>query len=482
MFLLDDKFLITQNSRICDLSSIRSIFQEDIGAGSNYPYNYYRPFLIITYLADFFTFRLNSYGFHLTNIVLHIFTALSLCWFVRLRFKNRLLSYLTGILFLTHPIQTESVAYISGRADILAGLFTFLCFCFYLKYLESKSAGDHFSALLCFICALLSKENAIVIPCLMLIHGLLFKQKHTINLLLPFFGILAVYLYIREIVIKTSAYISIHSLYTGMLYFFKSLPIYLKLLIVPVGLHYDYGKPAAALSNPDIIFGIILFLLLIIAVIIYRNSKLVVFSTLWFFFSLAPCVNIFPTSYFMAEHYLYLPLAGYTCIIAGSLIKVFDTHKITAATIASLIILFYSACVINQNKYWSNPPALYRRILLYNQNSLLAYNNLANYCTSTGNYDEALIYYKKALRLSQKSANIYFNMGEAYKLSGNKKEAVKAYKNTLAIDPLYADAYYNLAALEGKKRKGFTYIKKAKQVRPAGRTIKKGPQSKDRGP
>jgi hypothetical protein len=460
-FLLDDNFLIVENTHIKNPSRFYLVFKEDIGAGADYLYNYYRPIFTTTFIADYALYKLNPAGFHITNILLHILTGLSLCWLIHLLFNNKILSYIAGILFLIHPIQTEAVAYISGRADILAGLFTILCFCFYILFNKEKKPEDYFSMLFCFICALLSKESSIVIPALFLLYHYIFKIKASLQTFMPILAATAIYIFLHQIIINTSSHISSQSIYTGTLYFFKSLPIYLKIITAPFGLHYDYGKPALIFKNSEIVLGLAVFIILILVFFFKRKTnKLLSFSIIWFLLTLIPSLNFYPTSYYMAEHYLYLPIAGFTLVISNYLYNAYIKNKQITIICICIIFIFYSALTVQQNKYWKNPASLYERILKYNSKSMLAYNNMANFYARNKNYNEAFNYYKKALAITPRPANIYYNMGETYKIIGEIEKAIVAYKKAIAIDPYYIEAYYNLAALEKNKKKAFVYYKK----------------------
>ena len=133
-FVWDDKNLIGNNAYIKDLSHMLSIFSKDLGAGSGKEYNAYRPVQLITYVIDYSLWKLNVRGYHLTNILLHICVALGIYCLINVLFHNNFLSLLTGSFYVVHPIHTEAVTYISGRADSLALLFMLLCALCYSRY------------------------------------------------------------------------------------------------------------------------------------------------------------------------------------------------------------------------------------------------------------------------------------------------------------------------------------------------------------
>ena len=140
-FLWDDHHLIEDNMTINRWSKVTRVFTTDIASGAGGKYNFYRPLQIISYMFDYWLWKLNPIGYHLTNILLHILTALCLYWLINLIFKQPMLAFLSSVLFVVHPVHTEAVAYISGRADSLALLFMALCFIFYAKLQSKENIG-----------------------------------------------------------------------------------------------------------------------------------------------------------------------------------------------------------------------------------------------------------------------------------------------------------------------------------------------------
>jgi len=176
-FFWDDKALIEDNRYVKDWSSISQTFTQDIGAGGDKKWNFYRPLQMVTYMGDYSLWKLNAKGYHLTNIVLHIFVALCIYWLMNVIFNNNFLSSLTGMLFIVHPVHTEAVTYIAGRADSLALLFMLLCFIFYIKSPPSKRIGQYLLMVLSYTLALLSKESSLILPALLLLYHISFNKK-----------------------------------------------------------------------------------------------------------------------------------------------------------------------------------------------------------------------------------------------------------------------------------------------------------------
>ncbi|MDD3275238.1 MAG: hypothetical protein PHN16_05755, partial [Candidatus Omnitrophica bacterium] len=118
-FIWDDAGLVRDNLYLRNWNNLGSIFTGNIWAGIGEGSMVYRPLQVFTYLIDYSLWGLNPFGYHLTNLILHILAALTVYRFVKELFCRRTLALFAGILFLAHPAQVEAVSYISGRADSL---------------------------------------------------------------------------------------------------------------------------------------------------------------------------------------------------------------------------------------------------------------------------------------------------------------------------------------------------------------------------
>jgi len=176
-FIWDDHAFVKDNAYIRDLKHIYDIFTKSTASGAGYADDFYRPLQIFTYLIDYSIWGLNVFGYHLTNILLHILVGLTLYGLLRILFGNKILSLLASLLFVTHPIQTEAVCYISGRSDLLSSLFMLLCLIFYIRQLYSGDRRFFVLTLLSYTLSLLSKENAVILPVILLLYHYAFRNE-----------------------------------------------------------------------------------------------------------------------------------------------------------------------------------------------------------------------------------------------------------------------------------------------------------------
>jgi len=507
-FVFDDEPLVVNNVFIKSWQNFGRIFTQDVGSGSVIvKYGFYRPLQSLSFMADYSFWRLNPAGFHFTNILLHILAALSLYWLINIIFKDIFLAFLAALIFTIHPIQTEAVAYISGRSDPLAMIFISLTFILYLKQLNLKSTRLYIFMLVSFVLALLARESSLILPVLILCYHFVFKKRIILKQFLTLVVLSCAYLLIRLTFLKSllSGISQANTLLERLPGFFVAITEYIRLLVWPFNLHMEYGIKLFRFTDPRAIFGIIVAVSLIFAALKLREkNKLISFSILWFFLSLLPVSNLYPINAYMAEHWLYLPSVGFFLVLAYGIISFGRTRNMRIARIfILLLIIFYCVITIRQNNTWKDSSVFYTRTvkfapdsykvlnnigniykdkgqtdeaisyykksLNFNLNYVDAYNNLANIYLETKNYAEAISLYKKVIEINPKYAFAYNNMGNVYREMGNLTEADTLYKKALEVNPDYPDAYNNLGNVakdQGDLAAAINYYKKALELNP----------------
>ncbi len=489
-FIWDDRYLIKDNTYIKDFSNIKKIFTQGIGAGAGIESSSYRPIQMITYIINYSLWRLDVQGYHLTNVLLHIMAALSIFWLTFILFGNRFISLFTSALFVVHPIHTEAVSYISGRADSLAALFMLLSFILYIKYLDKKNTLLYIFTLLAYTLALLSRENSLILPALLLLYhydysaspaeggqgGSAFggRKKFKIKEFLPVLVIGFVYILLRLTILKaplphTSGATTLFQRMPG---FFVAITNYIRLLFLPFNLHMEYGDRLFGLADPRALLGIIIAgLSLIYAFRIRKSNALIFFGVLWFFLTLVVQSNLYPTAAYMAEHWLYLPSIGFFLILANGFKAIQKSRTGLNLSYFFIIILlvFYSYLTIRQNNYWREPIAFYKRTLEYAPDSPRVYNDLGIAYHDMGRYREAIAPFEKAVKLKPDYVMAYINLGKLYNSVGKRGEAITVLKQAIEIDPTCAGAYNNLGMAYdniAEREEAMLSYKKAIEINP----------------
>jgi len=512
-----------ENVQVKSARYLLKSFTTQLYQGSGYESNFYRPLQKISFQANYALGKLKPFDYHLTNTLLHFFNAILVLLLIYQISQNRKISLITALLFAVHPIHTQAVTYISGRADPLAGLFMLLSFWLFIKHYQYRDRRRNYllgGAVFSFFLALLSKESALILPFLLLLYDFCFPDKKTRILTRlkedhsPFFIILVTYTVLRLTILKfpsPSASLTPPNLYLRLLTMNQAILIYLRLLLLPLDLHLERMLPwAKSFFQPSILWsslfvGGILFLL----IKSYKHSKLICFSLGWFLLTLLPVSQIVPLNAVMAEHWLYLPSLGFFLILAIGIRKISSINASVPASrnlligLLVLVLGFYSVLTIQRNRDWKDELTLYQHTLSYSPQSARvhnnlglvyvrgkryplaiyeftealrlkkdyaeAYNNLGMVYTYQGKYGQAIQQYRKALQIAPYSASAYNNLGSVYIFQKEYGQAINCYYKVLELNPEHADAYNNLGAIytfQGNYRQAIPQYKKAINLNP----------------
>jgi len=416
-FVWDDTAFVVTNDIIKDFKFFPLYFTSHLAlANGNISRHNYRPLVPLSFAVDYSLWQLDPMGYHITNLVFHIANAILLFLFVSLIVKNNFVSLFTALIFLTHPVQTEAVSWISGRTNVLFLFFFLISLIMYIKYRKGKRLILYAVSLLGFLCALLSKEMAATLPFILVLFDVLYGRKEKISQGLirygPFFMVLGIYIIIRFSVTGMFAQYGYWTgdFYTTMLTMANGIVYYIRLLIFPVGLCADYltFPKAASINNYTVLASIgIISGLLVFGFYLAKRLRHVSFSILWFFITLGPVMNIIPIRILIAERLLYLPIIGYAFFIA--VIFRFVTLKFRGNVICRYTLGFVQACLIvvyvfmtiARNDVWSNEIRFCEDIIKkYPDNFRMRSNLSIPYIYKEKDFDRAQEELKKAIHIN----------------------------------------------------------------------------------
>ncbi len=471
-FIWDDIHFISDNTYLRSPSYLPLIMTGDVAAGSGEVYNYYRPLTTVTYLFDFSFWGLNPAGYHISGILLHILVALAVYYLLRLLFKDPLLAFIAALLYLVHPIQTETVAYISGRPDSLAALFMLACFISYLKQQAAGSIPLIFLSISLYLLALLSRENSVVLPGLLLLYHISFRKKIRLSGFLPLVIMAGGYIILRSVLLDKAVIPT--TLIERLPGFFFALTGYLRLIILPVNLHQEYGYLLFQPDNLLVLAGILLATLMVTLAVrswVKKRGGILFFSVFWFFISISPVSGIYPIKAYIAEHWLYLPSIGIFTILASGYLFLLRRGKYRIPIIGLGIagILFYGILTTKQNRYFHEPLTFYERTLAYTPTSARMHNNLGNIYFTRGREEDAIRSYREAIELEPGYPNPYNNLGNVFYRSGDYDKAVPLFIQAIKLNPGYGAAYNNLGIIycrRGDTEEGIRLLKRSAALNP----------------
>ena len=454
--------------------------------------------------------------------------AVALYFLVSKLSADNLIGFLSALFFVVHPIHTEAVTYIAGRADLLAAIFLLFAFLSFIKIAHTSSSGRPpsprlrravrrsfseggrylywLAASFLYIIALLSKENALIFLFLISFYGLCFIPKKEIRPWIPvyigFLLISATYVIIRLkcLGFPETASLSLIAQAPGVI---RTLTIpkiwatYLGLLIFPISLHMERHFLFISVAEPYFWLGLVsLFLTVWLLKLTFRHFRRAFFYSGWFVITLVPLLNIVPLNATCAEHWLYLPAIGFWALVVSFSLKfyrqaakkikkiAFDDnskrfskwyriysflyHKKIIVVLACLFFLFYCTRTIMRNFQWRNPIRLYAHDLRYSPDSFLLHNNLGVELVRRGKMDEAGKEFQAAVAISPRYATSHNNLGVVLENQGRIEEAVAHYQAAIDLNN-YILAYGNLGRAYLKleqPEKAAAILEKGKQLYP----------------
>ena len=471
-FVYDDEFVIVNNYFIKTWDNFSHLFNKDY-------FRYaeelsYRPVVTLSYFIDYSIWGLNPFGFHLTNLLLHTLNSVLIFFLFTYFLNNRTVSFVAALLFVCHPILSETVNAISYREDLLAATFFIAAFILYIKTSKrddlvlkqnsnTKTCLLYSASLICSLFAVFSKEMAIILPALIFLYDfVLTKGKDLLHKLIHYYiGYILItifYLIIRFVILYNpveaqTSYPS-NSVLINAMTMTKVIASYIGLFFLPLSLCADYVMPHASFLDISFILSLLLVCsAILIAYKSYTHSKIVFFSIVWFSVSLLPVLNIVPIENIIAERYLYLPILG-LCMSYGRFLqihtKVKNYQKYAIIILLILILLPLSLKTIKRNKIWMEQSVLWMDTVRTSPNSFKAHNNLGNFYRDAGRLDESIIEFKRALSLYDDYINAHNNLGVTYRKKGMLKEALTEYQKALKLNPNYPYAHNNLGVLYAK--------------------------------
>ncbi|MDD5281567.1 MAG: glycosyltransferase family 39 protein [Candidatus Omnitrophica bacterium] len=442
-FVFDDKILVEENPLIKSSHLLPDVFKTgiyDYWTGMQ-PYDrMFRPLQMLSYYLDYNLWGLNPAGFRFTNILLHLLNSILVFYLFILTFNRRLLAAATSLLFLVHPVQISSVAYISARADLLSVFFILSCCVLFLRFLNSKNRLLYFLSILAAALAFLSRENAFLIILFLILISILNRNKAKIRYLAAFFVLSAAYLLTRFIIFGPSG-LNTHADYISgalsLVNFFNIAWRYALLLLWPINLHMFNSTAFINHSNiPALLLSIAGLILLVVAVLKWQKAKqlpaVVSFGLFWFLLGIIPVYFYFDAypalgSALMAESWLYLPSIGFFAVFAY--LCLFNKNGKLIIITCSVIL---GSLVMANRVYWRNDVTFYERALHFLPEDSIILRNLASAYIESGDLPKA---YNTIKRLEEYYADTpVVNMvyGQYYFASGNPKEALNYYKRILS--------------------------------------------------
>jgi hypothetical protein len=455
-WLWDDDTLISQNGLVHD------------------PYGFWDIWFAPSNLIDYFPLTAslqwlewqiwpdNTFCYHLTNVILHGCSSL-LVWRLLSKFGLRF-AWLGGLLFAIHPVQVESVAWISELKNTLSMPPFLLAACAWIDYERQGKSEDYFLALFLFLVAMLCKTTMVMFPVVILFYAWWKRgciKWSDVKASAPFFVIslvlsLAVITYLRYGVgqefIPLGGFLS-RMACAGLSISFYFSKCFLPVELLPIYPQWNIDPPSPAQFLPWPVLGGAIYWLWA-----KREpwARHVLFGLGFFLINLAPFVGFRTISFmrftWVMDHFLYLPIIGLLGLAVAALGQVEERLSASARryamggiAVVAFLLAFgshrYAKIFINSKTQWTYT-------IQHSPNAWPAYNNLGNVLSDAGRRTEAMQQYEEALRLNPDYPEAHNNLGNAYARMGRLSEAVDQYEQALKLCPTLAYAQDNLARVQ----------------------------------
>jgi tetratricopeptide (TPR) repeat protein len=477
-YAFDDILVITENP---------VIQQRDLGAALtevHFPGPIYRPVVMVSYLFNEWL-GFNPFGYHLLNVLLH--TAASIAVFLLIaallrpdpaaqistpptRLEDGTVAALVGaLLFAVHPIHTEAVANIVGRAETLAALSVLVTAIAFLRFLDSphRATGAYILSVAAFALGPFAKENALnALPILAVVHHWRRPDaalRERIRLLAPFAMAAGFYIVVRLLLTGAITYperfAAIDNTLATAPWWVRIqtataiLWEYTTLLIAPVQLSADYSFDQIPLVHsiwdPRFLTAVLLFGLIGAVLFAFRrHAREVILGLLLALIAIALTSNIpFPIGTMKGERLLYLPSVGW-CLAAGWLgAKAIRVRPNLWAPLLTLVIVLFAARTWARNYDWRDNTTLFEATVRTSPGSAKAHYNLGVAYMREDRLDEAMLQFRRTLQIYPDYADAAFGIGKIYEVRNVTAGAVAWYTRAIALNWEYHQAHLQLGRL-----------------------------------
>jgi len=480
-FVGDDNIIIARNTFYSSWQNVPRLFEKgyisntreiNLNSGSRFDFGTgsvsYRPISNLTYFLDYSLFQAKPFGSHLINILIHCVNSVLVYWIVNQIFFSEILGIFAGLLFSLHPIQSEAVAVMSYRADILAAMFVLFSFYFWIRFTRGGfiRKGYYYGSLVMCLLALFSKESSLMLPIVILVFDQMLgtsflRLKQNSVYYIGFVPILFFYLYLYFVVFPNASLsfhwlggsIVHHGLIMGYIWYNYLINVLFPwtVKLIP-GLYCPSAPEVVSLVTAQMVIA--LMALTASVCVLWRHSREAVFFLLWYLIFYPPVSNLVPIANPMASRFMYLPSIGLITALAFFLHNIFKSSflKKYSLNLSSMlhagIILIYVTKLLFLNADWRNDYFVGRAWVRDYPADSRGYALLGREYLDAGNLEKAKEYLEKGVLLGDQVPNEVLNLAKCYIRLGKFRAAEALLNQIISRYPDYGDALFYLHNLK----------------------------------
>jgi protein O-mannosyl-transferase len=448
-----------------------------------------RPFLNLTLAANYAVSGTGVWSYHVLNLAIHVLAGIALFGILRRTLAPRArenalaIALCASLLWVLHPLQTESVTYIIQRAESLMGLLYLLTLYFFIRGAEAAAGRRiawYFGSVGACLLGMATKEVMVSAPLIVLLYDRTFlaggfreawRRRRGVYLWLA-----ATWLVVPFLVLSTHGR-------SGTAGFGSSAPVpryalsqfpavthYLGLCFWPHPLNFDYGTDLAPATLRILPYVLLVTVLVAATLWALVREPALGFLGAFFFAVLAPSSSIIPVATeVMAEHRMYLPLAAVVILVV---LAIFAVLGRAAVPVCLALAVALGTAAARRNQVYSSEQALWADAVARVPGNSRAHVILGNALARLpGRSGEALAQFEEAVRLKPDSVEAHNNLGAAFsKLPGRLDDAIAQYEEALRLSPGYAETHFNLglawASVPGRESDGIAQLEEALRLKP----------------
>lgn len=498
---LDDDIYLTENYYVLAGLTTAGI----VWAFSFTDSPYWHPLTWLSHMLDCQLYGLSPSMHHLTNVVLHLANTL-LLFLVFYRMTGALWrSCFVAALFALHPLNVESVAWVSERKNLLSTFFWLLTMVFYVRYSKKPCLARYVLVVSIFALGLMAKPMLVTLPFVLLLLDYwplgrfpfqqvdsdtrteaapatipVFQKTISVNLVLekvPLLILSVLSSFLTSLSVQRSGIVISTTLVPMKLRIANAIVSYARYigkLIWPQDLAVFYPYPSTVPLWQSVGAGLLLAGISFLVIRAWRKLPYLCIGWLWYLGTLIPAIGLVQAGQWpaMADRFTYVPAIGLFVMLAWLIPHVLTkwryrkTGLVLAAGALLAALLLLTRAQLNR---WSNTITLFEHTLKVTENNYLAHNNLGNALARQGKLKQAKDNYVKALRINPTFPRAHNNLANVLARQGKSQEAIAHYTKALEIKPNFPKAHNNLGnvlARQGKNQEAIVHYTKALQIKP----------------
>ncbi|GFT46833.1 protein O-mannosyl-transferase TMTC3 [Nephila pilipes] len=479
--VFDDVAAVRDNRDLRPHTPLANLFRNDFWGTplhKEQSHKSYRPLTVLSFRLNYAVHELQPFGYHLVNVMLHACVCL-LFYKLCLHFLAASSSLLSSALFAVHPIHTEAVSGIVGRAELLSAVAFLSALLYYIhhRYQQKSNAWlDCGMTSLLAVLGLLCKEQALTVLAvcciyefslpknpsrvqsirhLMLGRGIVspwLRDKFMRIILLC--GVAALVLYLRwkamgqrmPVFSRFDNPAAISTSPSRQLTYNYLLAVNAWLLLFPCHLCCDWTMSTVPLVETVwdarnmatlVLFAGLFYVLKNLGRLEEDVKMIVIMSLSLLIVPFLPATNLFfPVGFVVAERVLYIPSMGLCMLVSQGCSMLYEKRSKTLTVVGILFLLTMQTMkTISRNNDWKSEHSLYSSALAVNQRNGKLYNNMGQVLESTNRFDEALLHYRRAMEIEPEDVRSYLNVGRVLTNLRRYKEAEDIYRKAKTLFP-----------------------------------------------